>query len=67
MLVLISDYFSNNTTSKFKKIKLNAGKSKGIFNDDLTLYHSKCKSPVKSNSTVGITLVINFKKMRSAN
>lgn len=27
--------------------------------------HWKCKSPVKSNSTVGITLVMNFKNMNN--
>lgn len=29
-------------------------------------FHSKMRSPVKSNSTVGMTLVINFKKISKA-
>lgn len=34
---------------------------------DLTVWnHSKCKSPVRSNSTVGMTLVMNLRKIRSA-
>ncbi len=28
--------------------------------------HLKCKSPVMSNSTVGITLAMNFKKISKA-
>ena len=52
--------------SQFSIIKAQIEIIQGRFSSNLVTAHLKCKSPVPSNSTVGMTLAMNFRKISKA-
>lgn len=57
---------TNNSTAIWLIFIANSDNLNMNIKEDINLIHSKMRSPVKSNSTVGITLVMNLRKINSA-